>query len=68
MADSFGGMPLPSEMYPFKTEISADQRFVTGGDFEDGAVIPNPDGYATSSRSSTPDARARVHGTWYSPP
>jgi hypothetical protein len=44
-------------MHPFQAEIGGQQHFVTGRDFEDGAVIPDAEGYASPSGSSTPDAR-----------
>jgi hypothetical protein len=57
MAHRFGGVPLTSKMHAFQAEIGRDQQFVTGGNFEDGAVIPDTDRYASPAGSSTPDTR-----------
>ncbi len=57
MAHGLGWMPLAAEVHPFEAEIGSDQRFVTGGNFEDGAVVSDASGYASPPGSSTPDAR-----------
>ena len=39
MTHAFCRMPLAPEMNSFQAEIRSNQRLVTGGDLQDGAVI-----------------------------
>ena len=44
MTDDFGRMPFSPEMNAFQAEIGSNQRLVTGGNLQDGAVIPDAGG------------------------
>ena len=57
MADGFGGMPFSPEMNPFQAEIGSNQRLVTGGDLQDGAIISDASSESSSAMSLPPDAR-----------
>src|SRR5579863_6255322 len=57
MPNHFGGMPLAPEMDSFQAEIGSNQRLVTGGDLQDGTVIPDARCDPFSSSRATSDAR-----------
>ena len=57
MTYDFGGMPFTPEMNSFQAEIGSNQHFVTGGDLQDGAIIPDAGCDSSSSRCPLPDAR-----------
>jgi hypothetical protein len=57
MTYDFGGMPFTPEMNSFQAEIGSNQGLVTGGDLQDGAVIPDAGCDPSSSGSPFPDAR-----------
>ena len=44
-------------MHPLQTEIGRNQRFVTGGDLQNGAVISDACDYGSPSAGSGPDTR-----------
>jgi hypothetical protein len=50
-------MPFTAEMNPFQAEIGGNQGLVTGGDLQDGAIIPDAGCYASSSWGLLTDAR-----------
>lgn len=56
MANGLGGVPLAPKMNSLQAEIGSNQRVVTYGDIEDGAIIPDASGYALSSDSPAADA------------
>jgi hypothetical protein len=57
MTYDFGGMPFAPEMDSFQAEIGSNQGLVTGGDLQDGAIIPDAGCDPSSSGSPFPDAR-----------
>ena len=57
MTYDFGGMPFAPEMDSFQAEIGSNQGLVTGGDLQDGAVIPDAGCDPSSSGGPFPDAR-----------
>ena len=56
MTDDFGRMPFAPEMDPLQTEIGSNQRLVTGGDLQDGAIVPDAGCDPSPSGCLLPDA------------
>jgi hypothetical protein len=57
MAYRFGRMPFTPEMNSFNTEIGSNQRLMTSGDLQDGAVIANACRYLSTAASPASNAR-----------
>jgi uncharacterized repeat protein (TIGR03803 family) len=57
MANDLGRVPLTPEMNSFQAEIGGNQRLLTSGNFEDGAIISDADSYALPSGSPSADGR-----------